>query len=154
MRTAVKTHAQRMEFRLQENDSKQPWIEMTQNYLFMRATLTLERLKDAVCANNHGKVMEEGTNLSNYGMMLTDNATRLMSRDEDDLWVQMKESDLRPDFGEPVLVKTDEGHKEVSVLMLDETASGDDIRLYWADQYEDGAFMYEFDKVIAWRQLP
>ncbi len=80
MRTEVEQMAQRMEFALQENDSRDPWQECSQNYLDHMLRKCEEKLQYAVCGNDHGAVIKHATNVANYAMMLADNAARLQNR--------------------------------------------------------------------------
>ena len=81
MRTEVMDMAIRMEHVLQANDDKEHWSKSSQNYLeHLVRTKHFDKLKYAVCANDHAAVIKQAVDISNYCLMLVDNAARLQSR--------------------------------------------------------------------------
>jgi len=85
IRPEIADFAQRMEFVLQNHDSKSPWQDSTQNFLeHMVRTKHFDKLKYAVCGNDHAEVIKQATHISNYCMMICSNAVNLQTRSKSD----------------------------------------------------------------------
>lgn len=74
MRKEVEQHAQRMELDLIANDDKEHWSTLSLHILDDHAKKHMRKLTDAVCKNDFKAIMEISPKISNYLMMLEDNA--------------------------------------------------------------------------------
>lgn len=77
MREVLQTFANRIEFKLQENDDKPHWNDLTFNLLHHMLNTSNNKLQLAVCSNDPAGVIKHSVNVAAYSMMLCDKAAAL-----------------------------------------------------------------------------